>query len=405
MSKANLYLKEPKADSPTLIYLFLSYDNKRLKYSTGESIHPKFWNLKTQLVKRSYSGYSELNARLEKLCEDAKAALRKLKATGNEFSIETLKNELKKLDKPNEGKDLNLLMFIEKFIENSKVLKRPNTIRNYVQTFNVLKEYKTKRNIQLEFKSINLNFYSDFISFLTHFKGLSNNTIGSHIKNIKVFMNEAIERDLTKNMDHKKKGFKTLEEQVDNIYLSFEEIENLYKFDFSSEKSLEMVRDLFVVSCYTGLRFSDFSQVQPGNFTSRNTIRIRAVKTDDIVETPIHPIVREIINKYNGKLPQCLAQPVMNRYLKIIGERIGLTEVISTQKTTKGILKKEDKKKYELITTHTGRRSFATNLYLERFPTISIMKITGHKTEKSFIKYIKASTEEHAQLLSNYWSK
>jgi hypothetical protein len=92
----------------------------------------------------------------------------------------------------------------------------------------------------------------------------------------------------------------------------------------------------------------------------------------------------------------------MNEYLKELGEMAELIEdvVISL---TKGVARQtETFKNFELITTHTARRSFATNAYLQNVPTISIMKITGHRTEKSFLKYIKISQEDNANKLINH---
>ena len=92
----------------------------------------------------------------------------------------------------------------------------------------------------------------------------------------------------------------------------------------------------------------------------------------------------------------------MNKYLKELGENAGIEENVPIHFTKNGEKVFEKYKKYELITVHTARRSFATNAYLNDVPTISIMKITGHRTEKAFLKYIKISQEDNAIKLMNH---
>ena len=92
----------------------------------------------------------------------------------------------------------------------------------------------------------------------------------------------------------------------------------------------------------------------------------------------------------------------MNEYLKDLGKEAKLTDSVEIIWTKGGERQREVLKKHDLITVHTARRSFATNGYLEGVPTISLMKITGHKTEKSFLKYIKISQEDNANKLINH---
>ncbi len=408
MSKVNFYLKDAQTKSTTLIYLYFSYDGIRFKYSTGESIAPKHWSDQTKRVKKTFEGAAELNNYLDKLGETVSDIYRQSKSLNRSTTPESLKAELKLINRPNRVIQTNLFSFIEEFIASCKSTRRPNTLRNYQQTLNVLTEYKEHKRKRLTFESIDLNFYTDFTDFLTLTKKHSNNTVGSHIKTLKTFLNEAVERELTEKIDFKNKRFKTISEDADNIYLTQSEIEYLYKFDLSKKEKLCRTRDLFVVACFTGLRFSDFSQIKIGNITNRNTIKIRTQKTDEQIEVPIHFIVKEIMekykNQYSNSLPPAYAQAVMNRYLKELGEYVGFESNIATKQTKAGLIVHTNRKKFELITTHTGRRSFATNLYLAKFPTITIMKITGHRTEKAFMKYIKVTNEQHAQLLADFWN-
>src|SRR5204862_8028475 len=110
---------------------------------------------------------------------------------------------------------------------------------------------KSASNKGLTFNDINLDFYEDFTK-LCREKNYGINTIGGFLKHVKVFMNEAFDRKLTTNVEYKSKRFKTVEEETENIYLTIEEIESLYQFDLSENKRLDIVRDVFIISCFTG---------------------------------------------------------------------------------------------------------------------------------------------------------
>lgn len=215
------------------------------------------------------------------------------------------------------------------------------------------------------------------------------------------------DRGINQKLDFKSKRFKVTTEDTESIYLNEAEIQKLNDLSLKDKIKLERVRDLFIVGCYTGLRFSDFTQIKAENIKD-GYFNIRTQKTDEFVSIPIHPMVKAIMMKYENEylnsLPPSISNQKMNEHLKKIGEMAELNDYVITSQT-KGTLRVETKsKKYELITTHTARRSFATNLYLSGFPAISIMKITGHKTEKAFLRYIKMKPQENAMKLKKFWS-
>ena len=147
------------------------------------------------------------------------------------------------------------------------------------------------------------------------------------------------------------------------------------------------------MGCETGLRFSDFSQISEENIQTINGVdllRMVQQKTEDNVTIPLKTIAKAILKKYDNKLPKAITNQKMNLYLKELCELAELDEVITLRRGG-GVV---TDKKYNLISTHTARRSFATNAYLARVPSIAIMKITGHRSEKSFLKYIKVDSLE-----------
>jgi integrase len=166
---------------------------------------------------------------------------------------------------------------------------------------------------------------------------------------------------------------------------------------------LDRVRDLFLVGCWTGLRFSDFTRINKNNI-KKDRIEITTQKTNTKIIIPIFKIVRAILFKYNGDLPRAISNQKMNEYLKDICKLIPELNVPSEKSLTKGGLKVvENKLKYELVQCHTARRSFATNMYLDNLQIYHIMGITGHQTEKQFLRYIKMTNDESANVIELHW--
>lgn len=390
-----------------MVYLIYDYQYKRFKYSTGEKIDPKFWNKKSQRAKesRQFPQYPEFNARLDLLENGINTAFRKLLNDGVQPTNDILKKTfLLSVDGNIVQPDkVTLIGFIESYIKESELSKTEGTLKAYRTAFRYLKEYSQSINKRIDFDTITLEFYNQYTGYLTHQCNLSANTVGKHIKTLKTFLNEATDRGLNQNMDFKKRKFKTIREESDSIYLTVEELKKMESVDFSGSPRLEKVRDLFLVGCYTGLRFSDFTQIKPENIDlNKSMLQIRTQKTGQRVSIPLHPTVKTFLKKYDNKLPKAYVNQVMNKYLKDVASISGLKQMVETTITKGGTMQKNSCPKYELVTTHTARRSFATNLYLADVPSISIMKITGHKTERSFMQYIKISQEQNADKLLNH---
>jgi len=186
--------------------------------------------------------------------------------------------------------------------------------------------------------------------------------------------------------------------QMYYIETSPESLDILRK-EFNTDKLpdyLARVRDLFLIGCYTGLRFSDLSKLNKDNITVDNTINITTLKTNQKVIVPIHPITKQIFEKYNYQLPREISNQKFNEYLKDVAKIAGIKELITTESTVGGFKVSHTTEKYNLVTSHTARRSMATNAFLMDMPSISIMKITGHKTESAFMRYIKMSAKDNA---------
>jgi integrase len=197
--------------------------------------------------------------------------------------------------------------------------------------------------------------------------------------------------------------FNTSREETDNIYLKESEIQSLMDLTQFKNKGEEVVRDLFVLGCYTGLRFSNYSQLNL-DYLKDGILTTIQQKTKKKVTIPIHPNVKKIISKYRGALPACPTNQEFNRTLKDLGQRIPNLNVPFSKQITRGRkITVEETMKWEKLMTHSARRSFCTNMYLMGVPVLTIMAISGHRTEKSFRTYIKATGEEHARIMEKYW--
>src|ERR1700757_314931 len=417
MAKFNFNLKDLKKET-TSIRLIIRWNNNRLVYPTKESISPDFWetdkkkrNFQRAKETKKFAEYPELNSRLDKIMQDAKNVFRKF-INDNENIQPTVEKLRELLDKHfNKGniESINdLPTFAGIYIVQVESAKKPSTIKGYKNTLSHLFEYQKHIKKKLTFDKITIDFYLDFTDYLVKEKNFKPNTIGKQIKNLKVFMTAATERGINKNLEYKSRRFKVLSENTEAIYLNEDELNRLYELDLTDIPKYERVRDLFLVGCYTGLRFSDLSQLKKEHINN-GYISIKTQKTGGVVDIPVHHIVAKIITKYkqstvNG-LPTAISNQKMNEYLKEIAKKAKLNDVVIMNETTGNLRVEVKHKKFDLVSTHTARRSFATNLYLSGFPTLEIRKITGHKTEQAFLRYIKMEGKESAVRLKEHWSK
>ena len=284
--------------------------------------------------------------------------------------------------------------------------KAPSTIKTYVTVIHKLQQYQKYANVTLQWNSFDQSFYYDFLHFYTHIQSLHTNGFGRAIKILKIILNDAFDKNIHQNTAFKTKSFKVMSEDVNNIYLNEDELQRIIALDLSFNPTMQNVRDAFIIGCYTGLRFSDIATIDK-EFVANNTIKIKTQKTDQWVTIPLLEPVRNIMSMYrlspNG-FPKVGCSLTMNKYLKQIGELAQLNDMV-VKVRSKGKTRVEQRlPKYQLITTHTARRSFATNLFKKGVPSRIIMSITGHKSEKSFNSYIKINSDENAELLLSYLS-
>lgn len=431
MARFNFYLKKSKATKPAPIDLTITYSGKRFRFYTRESILSKYWNSETQRAKQSFTEAPEFNQRLTNIETDAKDIFRRYQNDHNHEKPSPA--EYKKLLEAaikgtKSGIPTTLIEFGEYFIEKMRrqlITEKRNTksiiAGSYEQTLNCLRDYAGDKNKRVDFDTMDSEFYNDFVRYLETIKiitdengkkikkyGFSLNTIGKHIKNLKCILNEAATPEMGVNKFTSYKRFKVDAEEVESIYLNEGELQALYDLDLTSNTRLDRVRDLFLVGCWTGLRFSDFTNIKAKDIHGEY-IHMKTQKTGEKVVIPIHWTVKAIMTKYSdypNSLPPDISNVNMNVYLKELAGMLDIFKVkTDTTKTRAGMRVTTSKLKCDMITTHCARRSFATNMFKAGIPTITIMKVTGHKTERAFLTYIKVTPDEHARIMMGYFQK
>lgn len=416
--RVKFYLNRPRQKTQTALFAMIRYSGESLKIFIGESIVPDHWNAKTNSARNTpkFPEHPEFNERLNLIRSEINRAFIDYKnKNGHAAPVPAVFKEivLGILNK-NSGRT-SFLGYFQDFTNRtlngqridpkSKKPVKEAVGRGYQTTLTHLKQFAEQWKTKLDFDTIDLEFHKDFTDYLAAApRLLSANSIGGHIQRIKAVLAEATEKGINKTLSFKSKWFVKMAEEADTISLSETELQALRDLDLSQNQRLSNVRDLFLIGCYTGLRFSDFSILKPESI-KEGFIRITQTKTGQPVVIPVHEVVKNIIAKNNG-LPKSISNVKLNAYLKELCELVPeLAKKESKTITKGGVPVTTVLQKWKLITTHTARRSFATNEYLAGTPSITIMAITGHKTEKSFLRYIRVTPDEHAQKIKELWDR
>lgn len=409
--KVTYLLRDSKSSIPQSIIARARWKSEQCNITTPIKIMPAHWSDKKQRDKGS-NQRSEVNHFLtdyEQKLNDlfSQFILEKNRnPIGREFSQYVKQIDTKRSNGPDAATFYECLQLIiqenkKRLSRDNKPINRNSVVNSYNQLQNVLREFESASKTVVTFDSISLEFYDAFVDWCEEEKDYSPNNIGKHIKNIKAVMNRANEIEVTNNLVHRNKRFVTIKEKRESIYLNENELSQLNKLDLSDKPHLEKARDAFLIGAWTGLRFSDYSRINR-HHVHTDFIKIDSSKTNTLVEVPlVNAGLKSILRKYDNRCPAILEQN-LNDYIKRIGKMAGIVEVVPEIRRAKHKEGKTLVEKCELITTHTGRRSFATNRYLEGLSALDIMPITGHKTEKAFLTYIKARPKEQRQRMAEH---
>jgi integrase len=221
------------------------------------------------------------------------------------------------------------------------------------------------------------------------------------------------------NPKYKDKKFKGTRIEVDSIYLTRDDLSKIMSADISKlSQGYDLARDIFMVGVWTAQRVSDYNNLSRENIKQHRipkiidnklvykefqTVEIRQKKTGSKVSVPVSSELKSILERYDYQLPH-LEDQVLNRYMKDICKLAGLDDIVEVQTTKGGKAVKEFKQKWELVHSHTARRTGATLMYLAGMDYYDIMRITGHTSPTMLKKYIKAHSIEVADKITDKYS-
>lgn len=301
---------------------------------------------------------------------------------------------------------------------NKGTLYSKGTINAFKQTFNQLQYFQKDNNVTIDFQDINMDFYHKYTKYLES-KDYTLNSIGKCISFLKAVLRFAECEGINRFTQYKDKRFKASSTETDAIYLTHEELKKLTDIDLSNTNDIlyEYVRDIFIVGVWTAQRVSDYNNIGPncikhyerhymsnGKYIKKeiDVIEIIQKKTKTKVIIPISRQLSAILQKYNYILPK-VKDITINKYIKEIAKKAGIDQSVEIVKISGGKYQKIHKPKYELIYTHTARRTGATLMYLAGMDVYDIMKITGHSSPEMLKKYIKANSLDVAdKIVSKY---
>lgn len=329
-----------------------------------------------------------------------------------------------------EARKADVILFLENFLEGIKNGRIKNGAENY--TLNTCKVWSNflgilKRFIQISpftWKDINKALADRFVSFMEK-NGYMVTSINKYIICFKAMIQNAMDQELHNNLIALRAFSKKKIQETDKakeIYLTKAELQALYEMPLEGLK--DKVRDVFLVGCYTCQRFSDYARLEQENFTKTakgtKVVRIVQEKTGNDVVIPIlNDNLLHIAEKYGYDIPK-VNDVILNRYIKqILKELSSTVPSLARKERTLLTMKEREKEKqglvsferdnkenvikprYELVSSHTARRSGITNLYLSgNFDTYQMMSISGHRDEKTFYEYIKLSSDEVADSIA-----
>lgn len=384
MSKVTFCLADPAAKY-TPVILYYTCSDGRLKYYTRQKASTKNWPDTDKGTRAILNRITDLVHQSE---VDHKIKGQRLTKATLKGSLDLLLNKTKK------AKD-NFFTLADSVIEKMRsgellTDKKKRYAASTIKSISLTKRKLEEFDPDLSGAGTTIETYYRFITWC-HAQNFSTNYTGTLIKNWKTLGNQGTDNPVFRDPE-----FKKIAEETHAVYLDESELKELEKVDCPPAEQL--ARNWFLIGCYTGLRVSDLLSLSKRNISDK-FITIATEKTDEKVVIPLHPTVKKIIKKYKG-FPPSITDVEVNRMIKITARRAGINEDVLIT-TTKGG-KREDRylKKWQVIRSHTMRRSAITNMQSRKdpVPTAIIKKITGIKSDKTLARYTKLTADEAAKI-------
>lgn len=406
MATVSFLLKEPKAAQPTPIFAFLSFDGQRAKVYTGLKIAPIQWNAADQRAKvRGYSVNGVLNDTLDLQEQKLLKCYADHRAAGQLPTVVALRAAVEPEPVPEPAATPaaapELFTRFAEWVALAHAQGRPRSASVYETTRRHLTRFAAATGYAINFESITPTFGDNFTAWLMQSAGLTDNTIDKQITTLKRFCRWCLERDYTAARGWERLKWKRREPDV--LTLTQEEVVALEVLDLPVGGYLDNARALFLLACYTGLRYSDVIRLKPEHVRP-STLRITTQKTGEIVTVPLHPHARVLLDRLLAGGVRLIANQKLNEYLKVLGERAGIDAPTERTRYRGGERISKTVPKYALLGCHTGRRTFVTLALENGIAPEVVMKVTGHQDYKSFKRYVNITEQRVEREFARSWT-
>ena len=406
MASVSFLLKEPNATKPTPIFAFLSFDGKRVKIYTGLSILPKQWLKADQRAQvRGLPDNGELNDALELAEERLLACYREHRAQGLLPSTEALRAAVEPVQaiapvvvKPGP----TFWNYFDEFIAVARSQAKIGSAKVYATVARHLREYEQASKYAVDFDTITLAFGDRYATHLLHIVKLTDNTVAKQILTLKRFLRWARDRGYTDATGFDRLSWKRQEPDI--MTLTAGEVAALEQLVLPAGGYLDNARALFLLACYTGLRFSDLVSIRAEHLRGQ-TLRMTTQKTRETVTVPLRPEALVVVEQLLAGKVRAITNQKLNDYLKELGQLAGIDAPVEVIRFRGGVRESTTVAKWERLGCHTGRRTFVT-LSLERgLRPETIMKVTGHRGWKSFQRYVNVTSDAVEREFRQSWEQ
>lgn len=401
MARISLSLKTPNSERSQIWATISDGREVNIKLYPGVTIKSKHWSKQSKTILSGDPNAIAYNKRIKNFSKKALDTYLEAKDSGIQPDADYIKEKMKpqEVDKP-----LTFWELWDLFIVSKKGLFKKHSFIKFGSLKCHLERFEKfqKRNLNLE--KITQEQLEDFQSFMYEKQNLNTQSTGKYIGIFKIFLNWCVKRRYTENIDFK---YFTPIRQPDGlkVIITPDELEKIRKADLGEKSYLKNARELFILSCLVGLRYSDYSRINREHLKKdgegNSYLQIRQQKTEEFVELPLTEEVEMIVKRLIEGHVRSISNQKMNTYVKELCEIAKINEPFE-KVTYKGRDKQiETVSKYELISTHTGRRTFATNLLNKGVPAEVVMKFTGHRDYKSFAKYVNIPKRTEMEIVRN----
>lgn len=413
------FLKDAKAEKSAIVAI-VRFKGQRYKIYTGESVKVAFWLDGKAATGRKYPEGAFINDKLAVVEADMKGVVNFFNLSNMVPTTQEFKRKYEEMIGKDVGNDY-FTDYVAAQIEKEKRFKSELTTKKYVTALGKLRDYERTHG-RLKFSDINIDFYRSFKGWFYKEK-FSRNYFGTMIKEIKKFMNGSIKDGLHNFTGHKHPDFKTDQEDADTIYLTNEELDRIYNIEFTKElmeeeygdmtngnlvrriEALNRSRDRFLIGCYSLLRVSDYKRLSEINI-KEGYIKIKPKKRSKgrinrDVYIPLHSRVVELLER-GVDLEATASEVKINKHIKEVCRMCGIRDKVVVAKTVQDKEVEEVYEKWQLVSTHTARRTAATNMLLAGMEASDIMMLGNWSSERSFWKYIRMKPELNAKRLAQH---